>query len=185
MQQLNYYNRKYDLGGIMKNLVYIIVLLICNVSVAHKLKNVSYTTAHTAEQQLELATITLSFDKLPAVQKISEDKIHGFDHDRYFFKEATLSDLSARTLQELMSHKNNYYYLTYQTTSDGIMLDVYYDPRYITYRINESDGINLEQKWVLHVYNTVLLDMYQHDDKPLIQFAYYCHDKYKTSCFLV
>lgn len=169
----------------MKKLVYIMVLLLYSVNEAHKLQKVDYSKVDNQEQQLELATITLSFDTMPSVQKVFQDKIDGFNHDRYFFKESNLSDFSARALQGLMQDKNDYYYITSQTTSDGIMLDVYYDPRYITYRINQTDGINLEQKWVLHVYNTVLLDMYQHDDKPLIQFAYYCHDKYETSCFLV
>ena len=165
----------------MKKLVYIMVLLLCNLNATHKLQKVSYSKVNNQEQQLELATLTLFFDAMPSVQKVPQDKVNRFNHDRYLFKESSLSDLSAQTLQELASHKNDYYYITYQTTLDGIMLDVYYDPCYITYRVNEGDGINLEQKWVLHVYNTVLLDLYQHDDKPLIQFAYYCCDKYEAS----
>lgn len=171
----------------MKKLLYITLCMICNVSAVHKLEKVSYSNADSLEQQLELATITLSFDTMPSVQKMYKDDLNGLHHVRYFFDQTMLSAASRQLLQQLMQqHKNDRFYITYEATlPDGLTLDLYYDPRYITYHANDIDGMNLEQTWVLHFYNAVLLDMHQHDENPLIQFAYYSYDKYKTSCFLV
>lgn len=155
---------------------YIFLLLIINLIAAQQLEKVTYSSLDNdnVQQQLELATMTLYFDGAPSAHKVFEKKTEqGFVHVRYFFDQATLSDASRRSLQDLLRYKNNQYYITYEQATEpaGITLDVYYDPRYVTHHAQSSDGINFEQQWVLHFYNAVLLDMYQHDDKPLIQFA--------------
>lgn len=172
----------------MKKLLYIILFMISN-CVAHRLEKVTTAIADNPEHQLQLATITLYFDAMPAVQKIVEKQTggNGLLHDRYFFAKAMISDDARKWVQESSQHTSKHYYVTYDQVAspDGVILDVYYDPRYIMYHSNQTDGINLEHMWVLHFFNVVLLDMYRSEDKPLVQFAYCVNDKYKTSCFLV